>query len=363
VATRWAVRFRRYRVQSSTLGENLRILGRVYDWAKNAAGFDLDDFLTRGGILNARQIESLALYLRSRTVRDQPVVGVDPGTYDQHLAVAKSFLEWALYSDNRGGVASLTIERMAAERSRLEQVFLSLRTGAKPPARIQPLTDQQLEAIRKVIAPKLDSDQKWVFPEGFFSRHGRLRNWLMIETALELGLRRGELLKLRLDSLPRGRDDGLRILRRPDDPLDSREREPAVKTAERVVPASRQLLAIFHAYLTSTPPFGRVPGKTAYLFVTPSGVPLSIKATDEIIRVIGQRSRVTPLSWHRLRHTWAERMAEVLAEQPNGMDKLVYLGGWTNPQSAKRYIQHAIARQAAEAMREYQRGGCQGNNT
>ncbi len=51
--------------------------GPGYAWAKNAAGFDLDDFLTCGGVLNARQVESLAIYLRSRTVRDQPVGDVD----------------------------------------------------------------------------------------------------------------------------------------------------------------------------------------------------------------------------------------------------------------------------------------------
>jgi len=34
----------------------------------------------------------------------------------------------------------------------------------------------------------------------------------MFEIALELGIRGGELLKLRLDSLPRGADDGIRIL-------------------------------------------------------------------------------------------------------------------------------------------------------
>ena len=54
----------------------------------------------------------------------------------------------------------------------------------------------------------------WTFPE-VFAPHARLRNWLMFEVALELGIRRGELLKLRLDSLPRGANDGVLILRRP----------------------------------------------------------------------------------------------------------------------------------------------------
>jgi hypothetical protein len=51
-------------------------------------------------------------------------------------------------------------------------------------------------------------------------------------------------------------------------------------------------------------------------------------------------------------------MAEMLADRPNGMDRLVYLSGWTNPLSATRYIQRALARQAAEAVREYHRELC-----
>ena len=211
-----------------------------------------------------------------------------------------------------------------------------------------------MEAIRCAIGPRQGSKGTLLFPESF-SPHSRLRNWLTFETALELGIRRGELLKLRLDSLPRGGEDGIRVLRRPDDPYDSRAKEPAVKTAERVIPASRNLLAALRAYLTYPQPLGRISGKTPYLFVARSGSPVSIDTADDVIVAIGRHSGVTPLSWHRLRHTWAERMAEMLADQPNGMDRLVYLGGWTNPLSARRYIQRALARQAAEAVREYHR--------
>jgi hypothetical protein len=60
VAMRWAVRYRRYRVQSSTLENNLRTVGRVHEWADRVVGFDLDDYLTSGQTLSARQIESMA---------------------------------------------------------------------------------------------------------------------------------------------------------------------------------------------------------------------------------------------------------------------------------------------------------------
>ena len=65
LATRWAMRTRRYRRQSSTLTDNLRILGSLYTWARMRGGFDLDDYLTQGNILTPRQIEAFASTLRS----------------------------------------------------------------------------------------------------------------------------------------------------------------------------------------------------------------------------------------------------------------------------------------------------------
>jgi hypothetical protein len=48
-------------------------------------------------------------------------------------------------------------------------------------------------------------------------------------------------------------------------------------------------------------------------------------------------------------------MAELFADQPNGMDRLVYLGGWSNPLSARHYIRRAVAKQAEEVLRDYHR--------
>jgi len=350
VATRWTVRYRRYRVQASTLANNLRVLARVYGWARECAGYDLDDHLTEGQTFRNREIELLVSSLRVKADSHT----LDTGAFDQHLSVIEDFLKWSLDSENRGGRCILSLEQLTAERQRIEEVFRSLRVGARPSARIEPLEEGEIEAIRRAIGPRRGSGGQLSFPD-VFSCHTRLRNWLMFEVALELGIRRGELLKLRLDSLPRAAEEGIRILRRPDDPHDSRSKEPAVKTAERVIPASRGLLRAVQMYLTSPPPLGRVSGKTPYLFVTRSGNPVSIDTADDVIAAIGRVSNIAPLSWHRLRHTWAERMAELFADLPNGMDRLVYLGGWSNPLSARHYIRRALANQAKEVLRDYHR--------
>jgi hypothetical protein len=107
VATRWAVRYRRYHVQSSTLTDNLRVLQRIYLWAETQGQFDLDDFLTSGHRLNTRQIESLIHYLRTK---GQPVIAgvitpknpeqqstaiLDAHSFNHYLSLAADFFDWA----------------------------------------------------------------------------------------------------------------------------------------------------------------------------------------------------------------------------------------------------------------------------
>ncbi len=363
VATRWAVRYRRNRVQSSTLAGNLRTIGKVYSWARSVAKMDLDDFLCSGQRLNVRQIESLAAYLRD-PANEISLLGkrpckattsalpgatdyLDAGSFDNALSVVQNFLKWSLDTMNCGRHSSISFEQLMTERFRIELLFDELRIGAAPSDRMQPLDDEEISAIRTAIGPQ-HINGSWVFPRVFSSRT-RFRNWLMFETALALGIRRGELLKLKTSSIPRGHDTGIRVLRCPDDPEDTRTHEPAVKTAERVIPASRALLNSINIYLTNTPPLGRVLGASTYLFVSIQGNPVSLDRADDIIQDIAGHSSVD-VSWHRLRHTWAEKIANVLCEKPDGADQLQWLGGWTNPESSKRYIQNAIAAKAQETL-------------
>jgi len=80
IALRWAMRYRRYRVQSSTLAANLRVLAKVYRWTQEIAGFDLDDRLTQGRTLQNREIESLTRSFR--------------GIGAQELATGRSISIW-----------------------------------------------------------------------------------------------------------------------------------------------------------------------------------------------------------------------------------------------------------------------------
>src|SRR5256884_545791 len=71
------------------------------DWSSDVCSSDL---LTSGSSFNARQIESMVLYFRTRGQDAETVVGSDPGALDHHLSVAENFLKWALDRDRKSVV-------------------------------------------------------------------------------------------------------------------------------------------------------------------------------------------------------------------------------------------------------------------
>jgi len=147
VALRWIMRYRRYRVQSSTLAANLRVLGKVYKWTQETAGFGLDDRLTGGRTLQNREIESLARSFRGAKAKE-----LDTGAFDQHLAILEDFLKWSLDSENRGGRRSLDLAQLAQERNRVGLILRSLRTGARATERIEPLKRRRFERSATALA-------------------------------------------------------------------------------------------------------------------------------------------------------------------------------------------------------------------
>ena len=148
VALRWAMRYRRYRVQSSTLAANLRVLGKVYRWTQDTAGFDLDDRLTEGRTLQNREIESLARSFRGNA----SARALDTGAFDQHLAIVEDFLKWSLDSENRGGRRSLDLAQLAQERNRIGLILRSLRSGAHASDRIEPWKRRRLGRSATALA-------------------------------------------------------------------------------------------------------------------------------------------------------------------------------------------------------------------
>jgi integrase len=303
----------------STLATDLRGIAYLYEWAATTLQVDLDEVLERSEVPPGRQLESLIAFLRQKSA---PTVGGfnSLATVATKALSIRSFLLWATDPANQGNSRRKSIQQLAEERAMLMAIFHPLERYAQRAERIRPLLPNEVEEIDSLFGPVRNEEGRIVLPLRFhdpnpFRPDTRLRNWLMVAISLQCGHRRGELLKTRLDDIPRSRDAGLKVMRRPHDLTDSRRYKPRVKTVERILPISHEIRIGLRAYLAAQSPFGRPSGRSPYLFVSGLGAPLSISAADGIVKVIARHTQIHDLSWHSFRHTWAEALADDLLNQ------------------------------------------------
>lgn len=142
-----------------------------------------------------------------------------------------------------------------------------------------------------------------------FHKEVQVRNRLIFTLLLNLGLRAGELLNLKIDDFDL-RDNTLSVVRRHDSKEDGRSYQPLVKTGERVIPLSDELASEIFDYISNSREKMTKRKKHNFLFVAHctgknAGEPLSISAYEKVISTLKRASpELYNLSGHRLRHSW-----------------------------------------------------------
>jgi integrase len=286
------------------------------------------------------------------------------------LAVIENFLSWASDPINTGvdpiyPQRAISIEHLNSTKAMVKTTLNAYRVGTVQSRRPEPLNTDELKSLHHSIDP-LGAFKRGplaaasIFPTTPWEIKTCLRNWLMFCIAEHCGLRIGEILKLTMEdiaSLTPGGALVVHVRRRPDDPLDTRTHPPAVKTLERVLEVPFRLRWGFKCYLTSRSILARSAGKTPYLFVTEEGDPLSYSSAHSALEVLGKHVGITRLTWHTLRHTWAELLAKELfalnGVEEHAMEKLRYLGGWSDrSQVPFQYIRNAIRDSANQFLRK-----------
>jgi integrase len=372
------------------LRNQLFTLKLIYCWAKSK-GINLDELLLIDGELEREQIKELVNELqnvRSKRTRNRVFLAEEKGhetgrglrkriaeapvavAIDPELTVIENFLSWVSDPINVGvkpnhPQKAISIDRLNSTKAIVRTTLNAYRVGTLPSRRPEPLNADELKSLHRAIDPLSASKREplaaaSLFPRTPWEMETSLRNWLMVCIAEHCGLRIGEILKLTIEdiaSLTPGGALVVHVLRRPDDPRDTRTHPPAVKTLERVLEVPLQLRWGFKCYLTSRSRLARFAGKTPYLFVTEAGDPLSYSSAHSALEVLGKHVGITRLTWHTLRHTWAELLAKELFAvngiEEHAMEKLRYLGGWSErSQVPFQYIRNAIRDSANQFLRK-----------
>jgi len=186
--------------------------------------------------------------------------------------------------------------------------------------------------------------------------NAKLRNELLVRWLYDLGLRRGELLTIRVSDIDfQSRE--LLVVRHPNDPEDPRKRQPNVKTRGRLLPLDKELTDLTYAYITNvrrTQPQAKLHD---FLFVAIGTVaPLSLAAVNKVFVALRHKcpSLGANLSPHVLRHTWNDSFSDLMdknnvpAEKENKWRSR--LMGWSEHSgTAAVYTKRHDQRKAAEA--------------
>ncbi len=389
IALRYALRTR-YGLGPASLANHLRAVAILYSWAESEEGVgDFEDFLRSGRILTRDQLLTFLPYLQSRRfyaaseldylspdrLTLPPVVCNQ--TFNTRLTAVTRFLEWAVEPANHGGEVLFDEDERETQTSKMIRLTNDERLSVGESPRPDPMTWEEVSLIRKAIMP----DESGIFPPDVFTEATRYRNWIMFEVALNLGVRKGELLTLKLRHLPAMSDKKqLFFVPRQQDTQEEprKKRRPRGKTNERLVPLMEpKLLPSILGYRDEAPPVGRndVSITSPYFFVTTKGEPVAVSTADHIIKQIGKyaacllaedttldeharerrKESLLALTWHRLRHTWAEQAALMLYRKHDSGAKAILKdwGGWNCDESVDRYIENAKRAISEQAAREY----------
>ena len=177
------------------------------------------------------------------------------------------------------------------------------------------LTESQIIEVMDVIRP--DSPRN-----PWRNMSVRYRNELIFNFYNSVGCRRGELMKVRINTDNNSSDvitnekNGRKYLRirASVDKEDDRTIRPEGKTKGRLVPMDSRLTAMYENYLINHRPNAKGSEHIKYLFVTHNhrtkmNSPLSLAQVNKIFRQVSEvvGYRVHP---HALRHSWNDRFSE-----------------------------------------------------
>lgn len=286
-------------------------------------------------------------------------IRIDGSSAATRLRNIRDYLKWlCLTRISKHGIdVSLRLSLESSIQNTSNAIEARLPSGAYKHSRIdqrEGLEPEVVNLILKVINPQ-SRDNPWS------DEHAKCRNELIILWLLNCGLRRGELLNIRISDL-NFRESTVVVVRRADNLSDPRTNQPKVKTRGREIPISTGLLDKTNAYIMNQRSAIRGARKHDFLFVASgSGIPLSIPSLNKIFTVLKNKfpeisNKLFP---HILRHTWNDKFSEEMDKNRVGEEQekktRSYLMGWSETSgTAATYTRRHIRKKAQAASMRLQ---------
>lgn len=355
-----------WRLRSSSLAANsilnaLNAVKALLVW-QDEVGIDLEAEFSKGELLDEELIRDLSDSLqRALPSQGKKIVSIKrkalvigASNYFFRLTVVANYLEFLANRLMPSGQSDSAVRLM-----------VGMIKANRPPRPNKSAVDRDErhldEAVLDLIVDFLKPGSR-LNPARLYSV--QLRNLIMFEILRVTGMRRGELLNLKISDFD-FLQGTLTIVRRPDSKEDVRTHQPVVKTRQRVIPLAPELLALVYDYVLHYRNKFLGAKKHGYLFVThkegPSqGHPLSISAFQKWMSNISSVIQGSGLHAHALRHHWNYTFSLLMDEQGVKPEREAkarsYLMGWSETSgTAQIYNKRHNKQRAAKAALELQR--------
>jgi integrase len=371
---------------SSTMEQALRSVMLLYI-ALDHLEVNLDERLDHGRILDLGEIEELAFRCRLplemscgcvaqngivRSLRfatlerfrapsrsESVEAEVDPATASIRMRYIRKYLIWRatdrlLKWGPAHGLYAALFSTSELVSNALDERAPSTRRRSEP-SRREGISEDSLARLIAVTDPKSPANP-WT------GIHPRERNSLIVKWLLNLGIRRGELLGVRISDINFQSHEVL-IARRADAPDDPRKFQPNTKTSDRLLSLDDDLAHLTRKYIVGARRSVQGARQHEYLFVANgSGAPMTLDALNKVFVALRQKcidlpSNLTP---HSLRHTWNDLFSAVMDKQnvPEEMEKRMRsrLMGWSSTSTtSETYTRRHVRRKADAALLELQK--------
>jgi integrase len=345
---------------ASSITNALNALKALSAWEAHV-GIQLESSFSQGELLDNNQIRDLCDFLQRSLdvvpvtkitpIRQKPKV-VDSSTHYFRISTAAQYLKFLAHR-----VAPHLDDAVV---SKMVNTIKAHRPGK--PKKSDPdrdeihLSDEAIQAIEAALRP--DAANNPAKDSGV-----QLRNALMYFILKLTGVRRGELLNLRVGDFDFGKGT-MAVVRRPDSDFDVRRHQPTAKTRPRRLRITPALLEKIRQYVKDVR--SKVPGakRHDYVFVThkagpTQGAPMSIGAFSKWMGQISEIVEGAGFHAHALRHNWNyifSKMAEEKGLSPEEEEKTrSYWMGWDETSgTAGTYNRRRTKEKAQEAGLELQ---------
>ncbi|WP_158282611.1 site-specific integrase [Azospirillum sp. TSH58] len=331
----WLLTMRRLAHRASnTLQANCYSLKFLYLWAAES-GIDIESRMLSGQSLKSHEIASFAgaaaRHLdevggdaRTKPTKARKVVSLEqvrmgapviPKAVHKHttsnrVRTVAQYLQWL----GQEGSNDLDLEAASKRKAQLDEMVAKLNAkvpltkGRNAVGQREAPPVEVMDRVLAVLEPD-SPDNPW---KDLGLRH---RNRLVIHLLYGLGIRRGEVLGIKITDHVQWRQNRILIARNADDPTDPRKHQPVAKTRDRILPVKDKMMDMMQEYVTHFR--SKIPGarRNQFLLVAhDTGRPLSEAAYNKIFLDLRARVEGIPrsLSGHVLRHAWNDAFSRLI---------------------------------------------------